>query len=130
MSKFDYAKSAAKAAALIERFGVAITAERRTSSGIDIATGQALATASETFAYNGVMFDKSSMSLVSSFGIAPDSDLVVRSDRVLLMDAVGRREPKIDDVYTLQDGRYACVGYTMIRPATIAVMYIVGVAKQ
>ncbi|MGY3265803.1 hypothetical protein [Lysobacter sp. HA35] len=112
MTAFDYARTAATATRLLQRFGAAATLKRRADATYDPTTGTTAATVTP-LATTAVVIDYDAKSI--------DGTLIRQGDRRgYLIAAVA---PRQDDALTWQGADLTVIAVRILAPAGVAVLY-------
>ena len=119
MASFDYAKMAATAGRLLERFGKTVTITRTTGGTYDPVTGAATPGTPETFEPKGIL-TKYPDNLI-------DGTRIQMSDRKLILDDTVM--PTMDDKPTIQGEEWTIKDIETVSPAGTPLIYFVQVRR-
>lgn len=120
MSGFDYSKTAATVARLLERFGAPAVVSRKSAGVRDPDTGATSAGTLQTWDVSAVKLDYKAGEI--------DGTLVQAGDQKLYMNAVAGLEPKAGDLVDF-GGSWRVMASKTLAPAGVAVLLEVQVRK-
>lgn len=113
MATFDYAKMAATAARLLEKFGSTVTVKRETGGSVDPVSGVVTSGSQTTYSPNGVL-TKFPDNLI-------DGTRIQASDRKLILDDT--IAPLLTDKVTIQGEDWTLQEIMTVNPAGTAIIY-------